>query len=239
MKKPLALLMLLAVIVLPGCVRVGITGYGDSLIARKADWPADNTVARNNASGDGLISNFTLQNNDWSISSNGWFSKPGTTMWNHPNWTSGLDTAGAKPQTVVYSFGTNDAAAWAMYKTPTADWNHIVYGIEGWTNRAYQQGANLVIWIMPLNWNPYIKDASQQAEYRDLINHINAYLNGKRSSSTPSRVFRTVDWPAIRATNPNGLTFPDKMHPNAWGGGLIGQKIRDIVQTVFFPGAGL
>lgn len=232
----LAVLTALVMVVVSGCTVVGVSGYGDSLIARKADWlRVNNKTAAAQAAGDALINAFTFTSADgeFRLSSYGWFSVPGSTMYNHPNWAAGLDKKTAKPQVVVYSFGTNDAVGYAERKPGFTVPATALGQADLWIQRARDQGAKCVIWIKPLNKNLYLRTNDQKRDYTNWIDDFNSKLE-QRSAANQTSAFKLelIDWPAILREDPvvpTGRSF-DGLHPNQNGGTVIGRQIQDLIR---------
>ncbi len=236
----LAVLAALVMVAGSGCTVVGVSGYGDSLIARKADWlKVNNKTAAAQAAGDALINAFTYTSADgeFRISSYGWFSVPGSTMYNHPNWATGLDKKTAKPQVVVYSFGTNDA--WAYATRNRVPGSHFTVPAQAlgqadtWIQRARDQGARCVIWIKPLDKHVYLSNDAERRAYKDWIDDFNSQLQ-RRSDANESPAFKLelIDWPALLSEDPvvpTGRSF-DGLHPNQNGGTVIGRQIHDLIR---------
>jgi lysophospholipase L1-like esterase len=218
-----------------GCASAGVTVYGDSLVAKAADWGSGNPVAYSNAGGDAMAAAFTTSG-DPKISEYGWFSEPGKTLTSHSKWRStgpALDTVTSKPQVVVYSFGTNDGAVHATSSNGTPTAQTAASNAQKWIDAAYAQGAKCVIWILPNNRTTALATDDQRTRF---FNFMNAFANALREKDRDQGKLYLVDWPAIYDTNPGswvtneywlGNTF-DGLHPNKNGGAAIGNRIKAI-----------
>ena len=145
-------------------------------------------------------------------------------MANH-RFSNGLDTATAAPQVVIYSFGTNDAAAavtgqggYSLEETQTR--------AQAFINRAKDQGARCIIWIRPSRATA-LPEPTKTA-YLSYIQSFNDWLTATENNSRAAGTFPhflTIDWGAVLDANPVGYTF-DLFHPNLNGGAELGARAR-------------
>ncbi len=231
MLGPKAVATLVAVLIvsgLPGCATLGVTAYGDSLIATDTAWqaaqyPAD-IVAK--TGGDELKSALVAGNTtDLTVNANGWFGQIGGTLYNHANFdqtarTPVLDARSGVPQVVLYSMGTNDAAA-HVTGAGGSDLDGTKALAQTWIDAAYAQGVKCVVWLKPQNVNNYLNSSTQQVRdaYKNYIDGFTAWLATKEGTR-----FRVLDWPQLLAQD-RTRSF-DGLHPSASGGTAIGTQLR-------------
>jgi hypothetical protein len=241
-KKCVALAVLcLTIAAASGCART-VTAYSDSILTR-----SDSGFAPPNPSepwnGEYIVINMVEAG---TVQYVGWHPAPGTAMaapYGHPNY-NGL--ASENINTVIYSFGTNDANYYAFGTPGSHDSNAAKFYALHWVDLALQKSATCVVWVLGANqiyrnhstYGPVAPvtgtrsgDAAAQV-YASYMQDFNGWLRSFGATIVRpggSVQLRLVDWGAMAANPANTMT--DRVHPSIAGATALGQALKVAIKS--------